>query len=112
MHTRWADVGRGMPSFPLESIHNRTTLGVASYHRPLTADTIGRRRASRACKAIGQHTLLDEVESDIPSLHLDNTHGGLMLGVTFHQRPWTEIHGQNTLGVACHHDPCPANTNR
>ena len=73
MHIRWNDVSHGMPSFPLEGIHNRTTLGVAYYHRPLIAHSIERCWASCSCKAIRQHTLSDKVRSDVPSLHLDNT---------------------------------------
>ncbi|TMW98648.1 hypothetical protein EJD97_003690 [Solanum chilense] len=39
-HTRLDDVGRGMLSSPMESIHNKTTLGMASYNHLWTICTI------------------------------------------------------------------------
>ena len=42
-HTWSKNVGRGMPSSPLGSTHGRTTLGVACYHSPWTANTVKRR---------------------------------------------------------------------
>ena len=61
MHIRWDDVSHGMPSFPLEGIHNRTTLGVAYYHRPLIAHSIERCRASCSCKAMSCPKSYDRV---------------------------------------------------
>ena len=34
--------------------------------------------------AIGQHTLLDDIGCDMPSLPFDSTHGGKMSGVSYH----------------------------
>ena len=44
-HTRSNDVGRGMPSSPLGSTHNRTTSGGACNNSPWTANTVERRQA-------------------------------------------------------------------
>ena len=54
--TRSNDVGRGMQSSPLDSTDSRTASGVACYHLPWVAQTVGRRRASHAIIALGQHT--------------------------------------------------------
>ena len=45
LHTRLDNVGRGMPSSPLDSTHDRTTSGVACHHRLLVAQMVERRWA-------------------------------------------------------------------
>ena len=40
LHTQMYDVGRGMSSYPLDNIHDQTTVGVGYYHRPWTAHMI------------------------------------------------------------------------
>ncbi|TMW83361.1 hypothetical protein EJD97_001925 [Solanum chilense] len=70
---------RGMPSWPLESTHGRTTSGVADHHR-LWTSYIG----SDDFGAL-KHTRLDNVEHGLPSSLLHS------------------IHGQTTSGIACHH---------
>uniref|UniRef100_A0A3Q7GR05 Uncharacterized protein n=1 Tax=Solanum lycopersicum TaxID=4081 RepID=A0A3Q7GR05_SOLLC len=52
-HTRSNNVGRGMPSSPLESTHSRLSSRVACHHSPWTVDTVGRRRAWHAIIAFG-----------------------------------------------------------
>ena len=53
--TRSNDVGRDMPSPPLESTHGWITSGVGCHHRPRTAHTVGRRRAWHDITALGLH---------------------------------------------------------
>ena len=79
------DVGRCMPSSPLDSTHGRTTLGVACHHRLLAAQTVERRQAWLAIIALGWQTRSDDVRRYMPSPPLDSTHG------------------RTTSGVACHH---------
>ena len=66
-HTQSNDVRRFMQSSPLEGKHGRTTFGVACNHRPLTANTVERRRASHAIIALGQHRRSVVVERAMPS---------------------------------------------
>ena len=88
-HTRSNDVGRGMPSSPLDSTHGRTTSGVACHHRHWEAHTVerrstwhaiiavglahtvGRRRAWHAIIAIGRRTRSNDVGRGMPSSPLD-----------------------------------------
>ena len=102
-HTQSNDVGRGMPTWPLDSIHGQTTSSVACHHSSLTAnkverhrawhsiitfglaDAVGRRQAWHAIIALGWETRLNDVERGMPS------------------PPWDSTHGQTTLGVACYH---------
>uniref|UniRef100_A0A494G8N1 Uncharacterized protein n=1 Tax=Solanum lycopersicum TaxID=4081 RepID=A0A494G8N1_SOLLC len=70
-HTRSNNVGRGMPSWPLDtthgrtksgtSSHSRTASGVACHHRPWTGNAVERHRAWHAINALGQHTQKDDV---------------------------------------------------
>ena len=113
-HTRSNDVGRGMPSRPLDSTHGRTTLGMACHHHLWEAQTVRRHRAwhsivalgrqiSRmtsgvechhvlrawhAITALGQHTWSKDVGRGMPSPPLDSTHGRTMSAVEFHHRLW------------------------
>ena len=74
-HTQLDDVGRGIPSSSLESIHDRTTLGMACYHQSWTTHMIGSLRVWHAHMALGQHTRSDYVVCDMPSQPLSSTHG-------------------------------------
>ena len=69
------DVGRDMPSLPLDSTHGRTTSGVACQHRLKAAHTVERRRAMHDITAFGQHTRSNDVRSGMPSSPLGSTHG-------------------------------------
>ena len=89
LHARSDDVWRGMTSSPFDCIEGRTTSGVTWHHRPWTAHTVRQRRAWQAITALGQHTQLDDVERDMPSLPLGSTHSRTTLGVEFHYIPWT-----------------------
>ena len=65
-HTRLDDVGRGIPSSPLEIIHDQTMLGMACYHHPWTADMIRSRRVWHASMDLGKHTRSEYVVCDMP----------------------------------------------
>ena len=65
--TRSNDVGHGMQSSPLGSTDSRTASGVACHHRPWAAQTVGRRRASHAISALGQHRRSAVVGRAMPS---------------------------------------------
>ena len=66
-HTRSNYVGRGMPSSPLGSTHDRTMSGVASHHSPWTANTVKRRQAWHAIIAFGQHKRSNDVRRGMTS---------------------------------------------
>ena len=66
-HRRSAVVGRGMPSSPLGSAHDRTTSGVACHHRLWAAHTVERRRAWHAIIALGRQTRSNDVWRGMPS---------------------------------------------
>ena len=87
-HTRSNDVGRGMPSSPFGSTNGRTTSGVACYHSPWTANTVGRRQALHAITAFGQHTQSNDVGRGMTSPPLDGTHGRMTSGGSCHHRLW------------------------
>ena len=59
------DVGRGIPSPPLDSTHGRTMSG------------------------IGKHRQSDDVRRGLPSPPWDSTHGRTTSGVACHHLPWT-----------------------
>ena len=67
LHTRSDNVGRGMPSSPLGSTHDRTTSGVTSHHRLWVAQMVERRRAWHDIIALGLHTQSDNIRRDMPS---------------------------------------------
>ena len=50
-HKWWNDIGHGIPSLPLDSMHGRTTSGVTCHHRPWMGNTVERRRAWHAINA-------------------------------------------------------------
>ena len=87
-HRRSDDVGRSMPSPPLDSTHGRMTLGVACNHRPWIAHTVGLRRAWHDITAFGQHTRSNDVGHGMPSSPLGSTHGRTPSGVACHHRLW------------------------
>ena len=91
-HTRSNNVGRGMPSSPFGSTNGQTTSGMAWYHSPWTANTVGRRRAWHNITAFRWHTRSNDVGRFMPSSPLGSTHG------------------RTTLGMALHHLPCTAHT--
>ena len=85
-HTRSNDVGRDMPSPPLDSTLGRTTSGVACHDRPWTAHTVEqhrrdmpspplavytvkRHRVWHAKIAFGKHTRSNNVAHGMPSSH-------------------------------------------
>ena len=109
-HTRSNDVGRGMPSEPLDSTHGRTTSGVAFHHGPSTTHTVERRQAWHSIIAFGQQTRLNDVGRGMTSPPLDSTHGRTTLGVTCHHRLLTTHSVKTTSGVACHHRRWAAHT--
>ena len=88
-HTRSNDVGRGMPSYPLDDKHGRTTLGVTCHHRLWTAHTIERRRVWHAIIAFGHLTRSNDVGRGMTSPPLDSTHGRTRSSVTCQHRLWT-----------------------
>ena len=139
------DVERGMPSYPLDGKHGRTTSGMTCHHHLWTAHTVEQRRAWHAIIAFGQHTRSNDVRHGMPSYPLDSKHGRTTLGVTCHHRLWTahtvechqvwhaiiafgqhtrsndvgcgmtsppldSTHGRMTSGVAYHHRPWAAHT--
>ena len=66
LHTWLDNVGRSMPSSPLDSTHDRTTSGVACNHRLWVAQMVERRRAWQDITALGLHTRSDNVKRDMP----------------------------------------------
>ena len=145
LYTRSKDVGRDMPTPPLDSTHGRTTSSVACHHRQGTTHMEGRRRACHAIIAFVQHRRSDDVGRGMPSPPLENTLGRMTLGVACHHRPWKahtvglrrawhdittfghhtrsnnvgrgmpssplgSTHGRMTSGVACHHSLWTENT--
>ena len=87
-HKRSDDVGRGMPSPPLDITHGRMTSTVACHHCPSTTHTVGRRRAWHELTALGQHTRSDYVGRGMTSPPLDCTHGLTTSGVACYHRLW------------------------
>ena len=86
---KWSnDVRRGMPSYPLDGKHGRTTSGMTCHHRRWTVNTVERRRAWHAIIAFGQHTRSNDVRRDMPTPPLDSPHGRATLSMAFHYRLW------------------------
>ena len=90
--TRSNDVGRDMPSPPLESTHGRTTSGVACHHHLWAAHTVERHHAWHAIISLRQHTQSKDVGRGMTS------------------PPLYIIHGRKTSCVACHHRLWAAHT--
>ena len=105
-HARSDDIGRGMPSSPLDSIHDwkmsvmscypcpwkahtiALRLVLQCYNHPWAAHTIGRRRALNVIIALGQYTWQNYVSCDKLSSPLKSIHDGTMSGGTGYHRPW------------------------
>ena len=87
-HTRSSDVGREMPSSPLDCKHSRTTSGMACHHRLWAAHTVKRRRAWHSIIAFGQHTRSNDVGLDMSSPPLESTHGRTTSGMACHHHLW------------------------
>ena len=87
-HIWWNDVGRGVPSLPLNGKHGRTTLGVTCHHCLWTADTVERRQVGHAIIVFGPHTRSKDVGCGLTSPPLDVTHGRTSLGVACHHHLW------------------------
>ena len=66
-HTRSNDVGREMPTPPLESPHDRTTLSVAFHNRLWAAHTVERRLWWHAIIALRQHKRSNDVRRGMTS---------------------------------------------
>ena len=81
LHERSNDVGRDMPSPPLDSTLGRTTFGVACHHCGWAAHTIERPRAWHDITSLGMHAWSDDVGRGITSLPLESTHGRSTSGV-------------------------------
>ena len=80
-HTRLNDVGRGMPSPPLDSTNDRMTSSMACHNRPWTAHTVGRRRVWYEINALGLHAWSDYGRHGMTSSPLNCTHGQTTSGV-------------------------------
>ena len=83
------NVGRGLPSPPINNTLGRTTLGMARHHNPLKVHTVGLRRECHNITAFGQHIRSNEVGHGMPSSPLGSTHGRTTLGVACHHILWT-----------------------
>ena len=83
-HTRSIDVGRDMPSPPLDSTLDRTTFRVASHHCAWAAHTIERRQAWHDINSLGMHAWSDDIRRGITSPPLDST-------LDRQRRAWHEI---------------------
>ena len=66
--TRWDDIGRGMPSLPLDNMYTWTTLCV------------------HAIIALRLHTWSDDLGRGMPECPLGSTHGQMTSGMKFHYR--------------------------
>ena len=76
--TRSNAVGRDIPSPPLESIHGRTTSGVACHHHLWAAQKVERHRPWHAIIALERQIRSYDVNRGMPSPPLDSTHGKMM----------------------------------
>ena len=88
MQTLSGNVGRFIPSSPFESKHDRTTSGVAYYHRPMTEHIIGPRRELHAHMFLGLQTRSKDVRRGMPLSPSCSTNVWTTSGMTCHHRPW------------------------
>ena len=119
-HTRSNDVRRDMPSPPLDSTHDRTTLGMACHHHLWAAHTVERRRAWHAIIALGRQT--PSTASGVACHHRPCTANTIERRQAWHaiiafgqhtrsndirrgmiSPPLDNTHGRTTLGMAWHH---------
>ena len=120
-HTRWNNIGQGMPSLPLACTKRSNDVGHGMPSSPL-GSTHGRTTSGGlAIIALRQHTLSNDVERGFPLSPLDSTHGRTTSGVTCQQplgtthtrkndigrgilsSPLGSTNGRTTSGVTCHH---------
>ena len=87
-HTRCNDVGRGMPSKPLDDKHGRTTSGMTCHHRLWIAHTVERCRVCLYITALGLHAWSNDVRRGMTSPPLDSTHDRMTSGEACHHRLW------------------------
>ena len=80
-HRKSDDVGRGMPSPPLNSIHGRAMSAVECHHLPWKAHTVGRHRAWNDINALGKYRRSNDFGCGMTSPPLDCMHGQMALGV-------------------------------
>ena len=78
-----------MPSLPLDSAHDQTTLGMACHHRVWAAHTVQRHRAWHAIITFAQHKRSNNVGRGMTSSPLDYTYSRTTSGVARHHHPWT-----------------------
>ena len=79
---KWSnDIGREMPSPPLESTHGRMTSGVACHHHLWAAHTVELHRAWQAIIAFRQHKRSNHVGRGMPTSPLGSTQGRTTSGV-------------------------------
>ena len=88
-HTRSDNVGRGMPSSPLDSTHGRTASGVACHNCLKEAHKVERRRAWHTIIAHRWQTQSNDVGRGMLSLPLGSTPGRTTSGVACRHGPWT-----------------------
>ena len=69
------DIGRDMPSPPLDNTLSKMTSGVACHHRHWAAHTVERRRAWHDITSLGLHAWSEVVGRGMTSPPLDSTHG-------------------------------------
>ena len=87
-HTQSNNVGRDMPSPPLESTHGRTKSGVACHHYLWATHMVELRRALHALIAFGKHKRSNHVGHGLPTSPLGRTHGQMTSGVACHHPIW------------------------
>ena len=88
-HKRSNDVGREMPTPPLDSQHGRTTSSMAFHYRLWTAHSVERRVAWHDIIALELHARSDDIGRGMISYPLEGKHGRMTSGVTCHHRLWT-----------------------
>ena len=85
-HTQLDNFGCGMSSYPEESTHGQTTLGMACHHPPVL-HTHRQYHAWHAIIALGQHSQPDDVGCSLISWTFEFTESRTS-GVAFCTRPW------------------------
>ncbi len=99
-HTQSDNVGRGMPSLPLDYVYTKTSLSVAWNHSPRTIYTDERRLAWCAIIALGQYMVgQHRAWHDIIDLRPHIKSNAVRCGMP--SWPFESTHGQVTSGVAC-----------
>ena len=88
-HTRWNDVGHGMPSSPLGSTNDRTTSGVACHHCLWAAQMVEQRRVWHDITALGLQSQSNDNRRGMTSPPLDYSHGRTKSGMACPHYLWT-----------------------